>query len=148
VRFTAVHMPRTLGMSSSSLREGVMQAGAKPRGLYVLAGAQVLSSILLVVASASGFESSLGDSQTESLGMVVALTGLILAAGVLLSTSWARLGTLVWICVLMALQLALYARDDSPSYVVMALSLVQVIYLNQPDVKRSLASRSSAGLDS
>jgi hypothetical protein len=76
--------------------------------------------------------------------MVVACTGLILAAGVLLRTSWARLATLVWICVLMALQLALYARDDS-SYLVMALSLVQVVYLNQPDVKRALASRVSAG---
>ncbi len=144
MRFTAVHMPRTFGTSSSSLREGVMQAGARPRGLYVLAGAQALSSILLAVGSASGFESSLGDSETESLGMVVACTGLILGAGVLLGMSWARLATLVWICVLMALQLALYPRDDS-SYLVMALSLVQVVYLNQPDVKRALASRVSAG---
>ena len=146
MRFTAVHMPRTFGMSSSSPREGVMQAGPKPRGLYALAGAQALSSILLAAGSASGFESSLGDSQTESLGMVVALMGLVLAAGILLTASWARLVTLVWISVLMALQLALYTRDDS-NYLVMALSLVQVVYLNQPDIKRALAARPPAGHD-
>ena len=123
-----------------------MQAGPKPRGLYALAGAQALSSILLAAGSASGFESSLGDSQTESLGMVVALMGLVLAAGILLTASWARLVTLVWISVLMALQLALYTRDDS-NYLVMALSLVQVVYLNQPDVKRALAARPPAGHD-
>lgn len=146
MRLTAVHVPRTFRVSWPS-RESVMQAGVKPRGLYLLAGAQALSSILLAIASASGFESSLGDSQLESLGMVVAITGLVLAAGLLLAAPWARLATLVWICSLMALQLALYARDDSPHYVVMALALVQVIYLNQPDVKRALAHRPSPGDD-
>ena len=145
MRFTAVHVPRTFRMSLSLPRENLMQAAAKPRGLYILAGAQALSSVLLAIASASGFESSLGDSQTESLGMAVAVTGLILAAALLLTASWAHLATLVWRCALMALQLVLYAGDESPHYIVMALCLVQVIYLNQPDVKRALAPPASRG---
>ena len=147
MRFTAVHVPRTFRISLSSPRESLMQAGAKPRSLYILAGAQALSSVLLAIASASGFESSLGDSQIESLGMVVAITGLILAAALLLTAPWARLVTLAWICALMALQLALYARDDSPNYLVMALCLVQVTYLNQAEVKRALSPSPSGEVD-
>jgi hypothetical protein len=142
VRLTAVHVPRTFRTSSSSpARVGVTPARQAPPGLYVLAGAQILSSGLLVVASASGFESSLGDSQAESLGMLIAIVGFVLAAGLLLTTRWARPATLVWLCALLVLQLVLYARDDSPNFLVMALCLVQVVYLNQPDVKRALAGR-------
>jgi hypothetical protein len=134
-------------MPFAARRENLMEAGARPRGLYILAGAQALNSVLLAVASAAGFESSLGDSETESLGMAVAITGLVLAVGLLLTAPWVRVATLVWVSVLMGLQLALYVYDDSPSYVVMALALVQVIYLNQRDVKRALTRRSSTRPD-
>jgi uncharacterized protein YaaW (UPF0174 family) len=120
-------------------------AAPKPASFYFLLGAQAGAALLLAVGSASAFEASLGNSQIESLEMVAAVAGLLIAGGIALTARWAWLGAMIWVCAVMTLQLIRYAGDDSPAYAVMVPCLVQVACLQLTDVKRLLlAHRSSA----
>jgi hypothetical protein len=113
-------------------------AAPHPSVLYGLAAVQALAAIILMLSSLSGFKPSLGDSHVDSLGMLSGVAGLVIAAAIYLSTRWAWPAAMVWACIVLTLQLILYATGDSPAYAVMLLGVAQVVLLQLPDVKRAL----------
>jgi hypothetical protein len=69
----------------------------------------------------------------------VCLFGLITAVGLIRLDRWAWVATMLWVGFVLAVALVAYVQDQ-PSYPVMVLSVLQVLYLNQSDVQRAFRS--------
>ena len=141
MRLTAVHVPRYLRHRTPSRAANAGERAVFPirhSALYGLSAVQALAGAVLVLSSLSGFQASLGDSQIDSLEALAGVAGLLIAAGIVLRTRWAWAAAMLWVCFVLSLELILYATGDSSVYVLMLLSVAQVILLNLNEVKRGL----------
>ncbi len=130
----ALSQPDLAGPSES--RDGGRRL---PFGVYVVALLQALNAIGHGAGVVSGLEDRLiaSSTRTEGEGIAIAVmtAGLAVAIGLLMLKRWAWVATMLWVGAAMAAELVLYFRGDQANYIVMALSLGQVLYLNLSDVQ-------------
>jgi hypothetical protein len=70
-------------------------------------------------------------------GTILVLSGLIVAVGLWRLDRWAWVATMLWAGSSMASALIAYTQGNPTSHTVMALSVLQVFYLNLSDVQRA-----------
>jgi hypothetical protein len=73
--------------------------------------------------------------------MLLSIGGLVVAFGLLRLRRWAWAATMLWVGLIMAEQLTFYFKGEDANYVVMAVSIVQVFYLNFSEVQGAFARR-------
>jgi hypothetical protein len=115
------------------------QKPMRPFGIYVIALLQVLNAAAHFAGVLSDFEDPVVTATGEVTGDVVTTVllglGLAVAAGLLMLQRWAWVATMLWVGFVMAAELIVYWRGDDANYVVMAISVAQVFYLNLSDVQ-------------
>jgi hypothetical protein len=70
---------------------------------------------------------------------LVGILGLTIAAGLWMLMRWAWVATMLWAGISMATALASYAAGE-PEYILMALGMVTVFYLNQGEVQEAFSN--------
>jgi hypothetical protein len=85
--------------------------------------------------------SGLTETTTDGLAAVLMVVGLVIAAGLLLLRRWAWVGTMLWVGATLAGELLLFFTGGDANFVVVALSVAQVFYLNLSDVQGAFARR-------
>jgi hypothetical protein len=115
----------------------------RPFGVYVIALLQAFSAISHASGVLAGLEASifgdLDDSSAGAYALVLSIGGLVVAFGLLRLRRWAWVVTMFWVGLIMAEQLAFYFKGEDANYVVMAVSIVQVFYLNLSEVQVAFA---------
>jgi hypothetical protein len=103
----------------------------------LIAAVQAINAVVTGLEVLAGRRAVPADSSVTlaTLGAAIALGGLLVAVGLWRLHSWAWTATMIWVGVVMGLALLAYLQGHA-SYIVMALSVVQVFYLNQSDVQR------------
>lgn len=112
----------------------------RPIGVTLVAAVQGLNALATGMEVIAG-ERAVPADETPVLvvvGLAIAIWGLLVALGLWRLQRWAWTATMLWVGIVMALALLSYVRGN-PSYVVMALSVVQVFYLNQSEIQRVFA---------
>lgn len=110
----------------------------RPFGVTAIAGLQALNAaaVVLEVSVARndrfGWEGS--DISLLGTGNILGLIGLVNAAGLWRLKRWAWVTTMLWVGFVLLVSLLAYF-DGKPSYPVMALGVLQVLYLNQSRVQ-------------
>jgi hypothetical protein len=117
----------------------------RPFGLYVIAGLQALNALSHGFGVLTGLEDAIVEGipgiDSQLIGAVVAVVGLVVAAGLLLLARWAWVAAMLWVGLIMVVEIVLYWRGEDANYVVMAISVLQVFYLNQSDVQAAFTKR-------
>ena len=110
----------------------------RPIGVTLVAAVQVLNAVATGVEVIAGERAvpANQDAVLAFVGSAIAVGGIVVAAGLWRLQRWAWTATMVWVGVVMALALISYFKGN-PSYTVMALSVLQVFYLNQSDTQRT-----------
>ena len=112
----------------------------RPFGVTVTALVQGLNAIAIGADLAAdgpvavSLESSAAPLALLRIGLVILGIGMVI--GLLRMDRWAWVLTMLWVGFVMTLALLAYL-DGEPVYVVMALCVVQVLYLNQSEVQRA-----------
>lgn len=115
----------------------------RPTGVTLIAATQAVNALATAGEALARQRAWVtGDSAPEQVALVVAIGawGLLVAIGLWRLQRWAWTATMIWVGVVMALGLISYFRGN-PSYSVMAVSVLQVFYLNQSDVQRAFLRR-------
>jgi hypothetical protein len=127
--------------ASAEAEKRVESSQSRPFGVYVIAAVQAVNAIAHASGVLTGLEDpivkKLANAEADTSALIVALAGLIAAIGLVCLQRWAWVATMLWVGCVMAAELVLYYRGDSPNYAVMAISVVQVLYLNQSDVQKA-----------
>jgi hydrogenase/urease accessory protein HupE len=101
---------------------------------------QVISSVSAIAGwwASDPFDTGVDDPAVylNSLSVIVAVIGLIVAVGLLLVVRWAWPLALFVLSVQLSVGLWAYYQDH-PNFVTMALSVVAIFYLNSRDVRGS-----------
>jgi len=130
-------------MANRSRARGAEDVAERPFGVYVIALLQVVSAITHASGVLAGLEASilgnLDDLSTTAYALLLSVSGLIVAFGLLRLRRWAWVVTMLWVGLIMAEQLVLYFEGEDTNYVLMAVSIVQVFYLNLSDVQSAFA---------
>ena len=132
-------------MAVRNRSESAEDVAERPFGVYVIALLQVLSAVSHASGVLAGLEASifgdLDDSSAGAYALVLSIGGLVVAFGLLRLRRWAWVVTMLWVGLIMAEQLAFYFKGEDANYVVMAVSIVQVFYLNLSEVQGAFARR-------
>jgi hypothetical protein len=111
---------------------------ARPLGVKIVALLQTLNAVTHSLSALAGIEAP-GFGARVDFTLVVLITGagLLVALGLLTLKRWAWIAAQLWLGVVMAVQTFIYLRDGEANYVIMLLSVAQVLYLNLPEVQAS-----------
>ncbi|HEX6031318.1 MAG TPA: hypothetical protein VFY90_07790 [Tepidiformaceae bacterium] len=109
----------------------------RPIGVTLVAAVQAINAVATGLEVLAGKRAVPADDTTilAIVGAAIALGGLVVAFALWRLHPWAWTATMIWVGVVMGLALLAYVQGR-PSYLVMALSVMQVFYLNQSDVQR------------
>lgn len=116
----------------------------RPIGVALIAAVQAITAIIAGVEMAIGDRGLPGESVIvfSVAGAVTAASGLTVAIGLWRLQRWAWTATMLWVGAAMTSALIAYFRGE-PSYLLMAMTVVQVFYLNQSDVQQVFRRRKS-----
>jgi hypothetical protein len=107
--------------------------------LQALNAAAVLLEISVTRSDRFGWEGS--DIPLMGTGNLLGAVGLVNAFGLWRLDRWAWVTTMLWVGSVLVVSLLAY-WDGRPSYSVMTLSVLQVLYLNQSRVQAAFEGRS------
>jgi hypothetical protein len=117
-------------------------------GIYAIALLQAVSAGSHATGILAGLDASvfggLDSFSTGAYALLIAAAGLVVAYGLLRLRRWAWVATMLWVGLAMAEQLLFYLRNEDTNYVVMAVSIIQVFYLNLSDVQAAFARTPAA----
>ncbi len=118
----------------------------RPAGVALIAAVQAVNAMVTageVLVRQRAIPT--GDREPEQIAVLLAIAawGLLVAIGLWRLQRWAWTATMIWVGLVMALALLSYFHGH-PSYSVMAVSVLQVFYLNQSEVQRAFLRRGEA----
>jgi hypothetical protein len=120
-------------------------ARRRPFGVYVVALLQAINAIAYAAGVLTGFEppiTTAGPTDApDAVAVFMLVAGLGVSLGLVMLKRWAWIATMLWVGAVMAAELILYIRGDQANYVVMAVSVVKVLYLNLSDVQACFGGR-------
>lgn len=110
----------------------------RPFGVTVIAVLQALNAVAVVLEISVGRSDRFGaegsDISLLGTGNILGAFGLVNAYGLWRLQRWAWVTTMLWVGFVLLVSLLAYF-DGRPSYPVMALGVLQVLYLNQSRVQ-------------
>jgi hypothetical protein len=120
----------------------------RPAGVTLIAVVQALNALSLgvqwlVLPDDPSTPFDVGNDPGVSASLFIAL-GLTTAIGLWTLKRWAWVATMLWAGLAMFASLVSYFNDEPVSYLTMAVTLLQVFYLNLTEVQRAFAHRRPA----
>jgi len=112
----------------------------RPRGVVLIALVQAFNALSLgglIVAVESDAGGTNLSFNTDVLGLLWVAVGLATAVGLWQLQRWAWVMTMLWAGLSLAIGLWTYAHNETTSYFTMAVSIVQVFYLNLTEVQEA-----------
>ncbi len=130
----------------------VLDTAARPKTRFavrVIALVLALSSIALALESFTGTDAPapvLSDEQGSVIAGALVAVGLAASAGLWLLRRWAWVAAMLWVGVVMTGELLIYFENRDPSFLVMLLCVVFVLYFNRTEVQKAF-QRNDVGED-
>ena len=115
-------------------------ASRRPRGVILIALVQAFNALslggLIVAVEADAGGTNLSFN-TDAVGLMWAAVGLATAGGLWQLQRWAWVMTMLWAGLSLATGLWTYLNHETTSYFTLAVSIVQVFYLNLTEVQEA-----------
>ncbi|HEY7269329.1 MAG TPA: hypothetical protein VH951_05850 [Dehalococcoidia bacterium] len=119
----------------------------RPFGVYVVALLQGWNALAhgfgVVIGAEDRVIGGMGRFEGDAVALAVMLAGLGVAVGLVLLKRWAWVATMIWAGALMAVEMSVYFSGRDANYLVMALSVAQVFYLNLSEVQAAFGRRAT-----